>query len=159
MVGGLLDLVRTHRPRLTLPPESAAILRELRADGWCLGVLTNGEPRTQRRKVRALGLLPLVDAVVYATECGRRVGKPDPEAFRAIARRLAVPIDRVVFVGNDERCDIAGAAAVGMHPVLCTAWAAGPPVPTAARYAIASLVELLPIAARVAGGAAQHHAA
>ena len=79
--------------------------------------LTNGEPHVQRRKVAALGLGDLVDAVVFAAECGDGTGKPAPSAFRAALDRLNVEPARAVFVGDDPRTDIEGAAAVGMKTI------------------------------------------
>ena len=118
----LLQLLRDHAPTMQLPRASAQTLAVLRQDGWRLGVLTNGSPVIQARKVAALGVAARVDAVVYATEYGSGAGKPEPEPFAEVARRLKVDPSRVVFVGNDEHCDVAGAAAAGMHPIHCVAW-------------------------------------
>ena len=80
-------------------------------------MLTNGEPHIQRRKVAALGIGDLVDDVLFAAECGDGTGKPAPSAFRAALDRLNVEAARAVFVGDDPRTDIEGAAAVGMKTI------------------------------------------
>jgi FMN phosphatase YigB (HAD superfamily) len=80
--------------------------------------VTNGDPAIQRRKVDALGLGALVDSVVFAGEHGTGAGKPEAAPFAAALDRLDAVAGRAVFVGNDEVCDIAGAAAVGMKTVL-----------------------------------------
>jgi len=69
LVGSLADLIREHTPSLRLPRESERVLRTLRTN-WRIGVLTNGEPHIQRRKVAALGISGLVEDVVFAAECG-----------------------------------------------------------------------------------------
>jgi len=116
LVGSLADLIREHNPSLRLPQESAHVLKTLRTS-WHVGVLTNGEPRIQRRKVAALGLSDYVDAVVFAAEYGDGTGKPAPAGFRAALERLSVEPTRVVFVGDDPRTDIQGAAAIGMKTI------------------------------------------
>lgn len=116
LVTSLADLIREHTPSLRLPRESVEVLRTLRT-GWQVGVLTNGEPRVQRRKVEALGIGDLVDAVVFAAECGDGHGKPAPSAFHAALDRLSVDAVSAVFVGDDPRTDIEGAAAVGMKTI------------------------------------------
>jgi putative hydrolase of the HAD superfamily len=116
LVGSLADLIREHTPSLRLPRESAEVLRILKAN-WSIGVLTNGEPHIQRRKVAALGIGDLVDEVVFAAECGDGTGKPAPSAFRAALERLNVEAARTVFVGDDPRTDMEGAAAVGMKTI------------------------------------------
>jgi putative hydrolase of the HAD superfamily len=127
----LLQLLRDHAPTMQLPRASARTLEVLRSEGWRLGVLTNGSPLVQARKVAALGVAGMVDAVVYAAEYGSGAGKPEPEPFAEVARRLQLAPSRIVFVGDNEHCDIAGATMAGMHPILCTAWVApaheGPP--------------------------------
>lgn len=116
LVASLAGLIREHPPSLRLPRESVQVLRTLRMK-WQLGVLTNGAPHVQRRKVAALGLDDLVDAVLFATECGDGNGKPAPSAFRAALDRLHVDAASAVFVGDDPRTDIEGAAAVGMKTI------------------------------------------
>jgi putative hydrolase of the HAD superfamily len=154
----LLDLFRHHQPRLRLPRSAARALATLRRGGWRVGVLTNGQPSIQRRKVDALGLAPYVDAIVYAAACGRGLGKPEPEAFAEIARQVQVPASRVVFVGNDERCDVQGAIDAGMRAVRCRVWAraAGP---TAAAATIDRLAHVPSVAHALLEEAPNRHAA
>ncbi|MFI5178986.1 MAG: HAD family hydrolase, partial [Vicinamibacterales bacterium] len=54
-VGDFVHLIRTHQPAIVLPRASRTGLQKLRA-GWRLGVLTNGLPDIQARKIDALGL-------------------------------------------------------------------------------------------------------
>src|SRR5262249_41821728 len=50
-VPALVRVVREHEPRIHLPETTSAILGELHRT-WRVGVLTNGLPDVQRRKVR-----------------------------------------------------------------------------------------------------------
>ena len=117
VVPALVEVMRTHEPHLCLPALSAAVLDELRGH-WRVGVVTNGRPDIQARKVRALGLSRHVETVVFAHEHG--AGKPDAAPFLAACRRLAVPPGRTVFVGDDPICDIAGARGAGMKTIWLT---------------------------------------
>lgn len=123
LAASLVDLMRRHRPSLRLPPATRDVLETLRAD-WRLGVVTNGIPSLQARKVDALGIARLVDVVVYASEYGSGRGKPDPEPFGAALVRLGVEPRRAVFVGDNEDTDVLGASAVGLHTVLVSPRAA-----------------------------------
>lgn len=154
----LVDVLRYHQPRLTLPSTSRRTLRALREDGWRLGVLTNGPRSIQAAKVAALGLAPLIDVVGYASAIGTGRGKPDPDAFAWIARQLSVPASRAVFVGDDERCDVSGASAAGMLPVRCVAWAS-PAGPTTARAVVSRLSQVPAIASSLIEEASNRHAA
>jgi putative hydrolase of the HAD superfamily len=121
IVPELLAVLRSHAPSIVLPPASRSALEALRGD-WCLGVVTNGPPALQARKVLALGIAPLVDCVIYASEFGNGSGKPEREPFLVAAQRLGVRVDRTVFVGNDARCDVFGAARVGMRTIHVAGW-------------------------------------
>ena len=118
-VDRFVGIVRGHWPDIRLPFESHRALLELRPD-WRIGILTNGLPEVQRRKVAALGLRDLVDAVVFAAECGDGTGKPEREPFFAVLDELRVSASRTVFVGDDLGLDIFGAARVGMRTIHLT---------------------------------------
>jgi len=81
LVPALVATIRDHQPTLRLPRESAEALRSLRGS-WRIGILTNGTPAIQRRKIAALGVSELVDAVMCATECGSAQGKPGSRQTR-----------------------------------------------------------------------------
>lgn len=108
--------IRGHAPRLRLPRETIDTLRGLRADGFRLGILTNGLVSTQRRKVTALGVLPLVDAVTYG-HAHAAEGKPDHACFAAALEQLQVPAAATVFLGDHPINDIGGARRAGMRTI------------------------------------------
>jgi len=121
IVPELVAVLRGHTPSIALPPASRAALEALRGD-WRIGVVTNGPPELQARKVRALGLESLVDSVIYASHFGNGRGKPEREPFLIAAQRLGVYVDRTVFVGDDARCDVFVAARVGMKTIHVAEW-------------------------------------
>jgi putative hydrolase of the HAD superfamily len=117
LVPDLIEIIRAHRPAIRLPIDSRRTLERLR-HGWRLGVVTNGLPAVQARKVDALGLRTLVDTVVFASQHGTGHGKPDPAPFVEALRRLGVSPSRALFVGDDELCDLFGAARLGLRTVF-----------------------------------------
>ena len=118
----LIHRLNQHTPRLRLPRASAAVLADLRRSGWSIGIITNGTPDIQRRKIDQLGLMHMVDAAVCAAEFGSGCGKPESAPFIELSRQLQVAPERTVVVGDSEECDVAGAIATGMHAILCTTW-------------------------------------
>lgn len=123
LVAALVDVIRRHEPELRLPRASAEALAALRPS-WRIGIVTNGFPDIQTRKIRALGLDDAVDTVVYATAWGSGGGKPEREPFVEALHQLGVEPARAVFVGDDARCDLFGASRVGMRTIY-VAGAAG----------------------------------
>jgi putative hydrolase of the HAD superfamily len=112
----LVDIIRGHAPSLRLPASSARTLACLRGS-WRLGILTNGFPEVQRRKVAALDVASFVDEIVYACEHGTGGGKPEAAPFLVVAERLGVDPRQCVFVGDDPIRDVCGARAVGMRTI------------------------------------------
>ncbi len=107
-------------PRFTtLLPGVAEGLRALRAQGWRLGIVTNGYSQIQNRKLDICGLRPLFDGIVISGD--EDVHKPDPEIFRRAAARIGVAPARCIFVGDHPVNDIEGAGAAGMRPVFMQA--------------------------------------
>jgi putative hydrolase of the HAD superfamily len=82
---------------------------------WPLGVVTNGAPSMQRRKLEALGLAESFDVVVHAGYDAP--AKPSPEPFEAALSTLDVRPERTVHVGNSLGSDVAGARAAGVGSV------------------------------------------
>jgi putative hydrolase of the HAD superfamily len=113
LIPELVEVIRRHEPSLTLGSVATAVIEQLRAEGWRVGVLTNGLPATQRAKVDALGLESRVDAVLYAEEHAPG-GKPSRAAFDAALAAVGVPATRTVFIGDDLVNDIHGARGAGL---------------------------------------------
>lgn len=116
LVPSLVEVFRAHKPAIWLHPDVTATLRRLRAEGWRLAVLTNGLPSVQALKVAALGLAPMVDAVVYAEDHAAG-GKPSPQPFRAALRLLGLPAGRCVSVGDDVVNDVRAAKSLGIATI------------------------------------------
>jgi putative hydrolase of the HAD superfamily len=141
LVSTLTKVFRRHQPALELDAGVGQMLEIFRRDGWRLAVLTNGAPDVQRRKVAALGLEPLVDAVIYAEEHALG-GKPHPAAFHAALERLGVPASRCLCIGDDPVCDIAGARSRGLRTIRMMVPGASPTLSVEADAVAASIAEL-----------------
>jgi putative hydrolase of the HAD superfamily len=112
----LVALFRDHTPRISLPAESAEVLRCLRLQ-YRLGIVTDGHASVQHGKIEALGLRPLVDAIIVTDELGRRHWKPHPLPFLTCCRALHVQPDQAIFVGDHPQRDIGGAHGAGLRAV------------------------------------------
>ncbi|MBK8977905.1 MAG: HAD family hydrolase [Planctomycetes bacterium] len=131
---------RARRPGLV------PLLRRLRAQGARIGVLSD---YPAARKVDALGIGDLVDAVVAATDAEVDALKPDPRGFLVAAARLGLPPAAICYVGDRPDVDAAGAAGAGMPAVLIGSRAV-PGVPVV--RSLAALGRLLEPALIAGGG-------
>lgn len=97
-------------------PAAAALIREARAAGLKLGVLTNDGVGINGREFFAnVPLLADFDAFTDARQYGG--GKPAPEAYLGAASELGIEPPQIVFL-DDVPVNVEGARAVGMEAVL-----------------------------------------
>lgn len=107
-VASLVETYREHTPKLTLSEETENALESLRKRGIKLGIITDGRPSGQRKKIRALGLNELVDEIIITDELGgEEYRKPDPRAFEMMADRLGVRLEEMLYVGDNPKKDFA----------------------------------------------------
>jgi putative hydrolase of the HAD superfamily len=80
-----------------------------------LGVISNTVGSGDAELTEALdkaGIRPLIDALVTSRDFGK--AKPDPAIYAEGARRLGVPLDETVMVGDRLDTDVAGALNAGI---------------------------------------------
>lgn len=98
-----------------LYPETPAVLRDLRRRGYQIGIITNGNPLLQNRKLDVTGLRLCTDLSMISGDEG--IHKPHPELFRRAAARLGVAPENCVYVGDHPINDIQGAISAGMQAI------------------------------------------
>jgi len=127
---------------VALYAETVEVLRALRGGGLRLGICSNApyRPASMHDQLAHLGLDGLVDAAVFSAEVGWR--KPSPRVFTAALDAVGASAARTVFVGDREREDVAGAAAMGMHTILVRRDGREPRDPAGPDAVIRSLSEL-----------------
>jgi phosphoglycolate phosphatase len=93
------------------------LLDSLHRAGLPWGVVTNKASRFSEPLTRAIPLFSTARTVVSGDTTPH--AKPHPEPLLEAARRMGVPADRCIYVGDDERDIVAGLAA-GMGTVAAT---------------------------------------
>lgn len=95
-----------------------SLLEQLRARGWKLSVVTNGDADRQVRKLINAGIYDLFDSVCAASEIGSE--KPDGRLFAEAARRAGSQLAGWM-IGDSFADDIEGGRRVGLR----TVWVGG----------------------------------
>lgn len=111
----LLQVYRTHEPRISAFTDVEAFIDAARQAGCRLGVVTDGKSCVQWRKLAALGLPARVDAVVCSDDIDRP--KPAVEPFLVAATLLGVPAEACVYVSDDASKDFIGPRRLGMATI------------------------------------------
>jgi FMN phosphatase YigB (HAD superfamily) len=113
-VAALVELYRTHPPRLALFPGVAETLARLRRHHR-LAIVTDGLASMQRLKIVALDVERLVDAVVYCWD--EQAPKPATGGFVRALAHLGVESRDAVVVGDAPHADMVAAAALSVPSI------------------------------------------
>ncbi len=97
--------------------EVLAFLREARADGLRLALLTNNVREWEHRWRRAWPIDELFEVVVDSAFVGLR--KPDPRIYELVLERLALPAQACLFL-DDLEANVEAAARLGFAAVRFT---------------------------------------
>ncbi len=112
------EFFRNYELRMTQTTHAfdgiAQLLVDIEARGLAWGIVTNKSARFTEPLTRAMPLLKSARAVVSGDTTPH--SKPHPEPLFEAARRLALPPQACIYVGDDERDIVAGRAA-GMKTV------------------------------------------
>lgn len=113
------SFIYEHFPSAIVPyPDTYSTLAWCRRKGLHPSVITNGHPKLQERKLAAMDLGPYLDECIICDLDSGAGCKPEPDAFRELASRLALDPAEILYVGDNPRNDIMGAKRAGMK----TAW-------------------------------------
>ena len=106
--------LREHDRFAKAYPGVDTIVRDLRAAGMPLGLVTSKRRRGGEMGLRSLGLADAFDVEIYGDEVDRP--KPDPDPVRRALRGLGLDAsERVTFVGDAIHDVEAGQAALEVH--------------------------------------------
>ncbi len=107
--------IRERRKEHVLFPETKNVL-EILSSQYQLGIITNGSPDLQRRKINGGNLSGYFQHIIISGEVN--YGKPDNQIFQISVDKFGTDADKVLMVGDNIENDIAGANACGIK----TAW-------------------------------------
>jgi 2-haloacid dehalogenase len=125
-------------------PDVKPGLEALKALGFRLAVLSNGEPKMLEAAARSAGILTLLDHIVSVEEV--KIFKPSPRVYNLAPERLRVSNAELGFVSSNS-WDAAGAASAGLRSFWIQRSAAEPPeeLGFGAERVVHALTDLAPL--------------
>ena len=133
-------------------PGALDLLRELRAAGMKLGLLTNGVSETHREQIALLQITEYFDAIFLADEVG--MVKPDPLLFAHACTKLRTSPSESAMVGDRYERDILGALDAGLFTIWVNV--RGEPLPRGARPPAVSVSSIAEVASHLIGEASRN---
>ena len=104
-------VTKIMRPR----PDAVEVLSRLKLAGFKIGLISNCSPDTPVIW-QDTPFVPFFDVTVFSSSVGMK--KPDPRIYNLAMEQLGVKPEDCLYVGDGASQELAGAARVGMNPVL-----------------------------------------
>jgi putative hydrolase of the HAD superfamily len=103
-------------PDYSVPMENLyKMLKHLRKRKYKIGIITNGDNKVQRNKIRKLKIKKYLDAVLISSELG--VSKPNKNIFLKALYKLKIENHEALYIGDNPFTDIMGAYNSEIKPV------------------------------------------
>lgn len=117
-----------------------ALLEELLAKEYIVGIITNGNEEHQWKKIRTLGLERYIPVARIFISGAVGFTKPDPRIFQLANERTGTAAHNCIYIGDSWQKDIAGANAAGwsavwFNPLAATSEPGCKPYAVASSYA------------------------
>jgi putative hydrolase of the HAD superfamily len=113
----LIEAYRFHTPNIALEPDTIRYF-DRHSAGRRHGLLTDGLLRTQRSKIRALGIEQFMDVIVCTGQWGAAYWKPNPRGYQEIEQQLRVKGEDLTYVADNPTKDFITARRRGWKTVM-----------------------------------------
>lgn len=111
-----LEAYREHIPEIKLYDGVVDLIQTLKDRGIKVGIITDGRPEGQRKKLEALGLEKLVDDIIITDALGGvQFRKPNDISFRIMQNRWRIPFEQIIYVGDNPNKDFQAPKQLGMR--------------------------------------------
>jgi putative hydrolase of the HAD superfamily len=100
---------------ISVRPDAVRVLSKLKSEGYKTGLISD----CSHEMPAIWGKLPLATLIdITAFSCVVGITKPDPRIYSLVTDQLNVRPEDCLYVGDGSSQELAGAARVGMSPVL-----------------------------------------
>ncbi len=109
----LISSYRAHEPKLCLFDNVMEVINKIKEKGGKIAIITDGRSSTQRVKIKALGLLDLVDKIIISEEVGSE--KPNERNYRIIEDSF--PNCNYLYMADNLRKDFIAPNRLGWNSI------------------------------------------
>ena len=116
-VSTLVNIYRTHEPKLRLYPEVQSVLSSLRKKNYLLGLITDGDIGVQQSKVKALEIKDFFECIIFSNKYGIDRQKPSIFPYQKALQKLALKPKTSIYIGDNPYKDFVNAKKIGIYTV------------------------------------------
>ena len=110
----LINIYNNYQYVLNPYSDTIMVLSSLKKSGYKLGILTDGKPDRQKRKIELLNLKEYFDIIIYAKYISP---KPSSSSYFNALQKLDLKGEDVLYVGDNPLLDFQGAKKAKMVSV------------------------------------------
>ena len=110
-----LEIFNNYSEKLTPYEDVIPALEDLLNKEYILGVITDGNPKRQKQKIKLLGLERYFDIIVFTYDLNSP--KPSSIPYRYVLEKTDIQPSFAYYIGDDPRIDFKGAKDVGMTTI------------------------------------------
>lgn len=114
-VSTCLELFNCFSGRIYPYEDVIPTLEKLKNRGYILGLITDGNPKRQKRKVKLLGLEDYFDIIVFTHDLNSP--KPSRTPYEYALKKADISPELAYYVGDDPNVDFKGAKEAGMSTI------------------------------------------
>ncbi|MFC2137704.1 HAD family hydrolase [Bacteroidota bacterium] len=108
------DFKRIRNQKHILFADTMDCLKKLK-NNYQIGLITNGAPDIQWKKINGGGLASYFDQIIISGEFG--IGKPDASIFYEMLKKLDVEVPNALMIGDSIKTDIKGSNEIGLKNI------------------------------------------
>ncbi len=109
----LVNIFHKHKPQNLEPYNDALDVLRLLKNQYTLGIITNGNVKTQKNKIKSLGIRHYFRFIIYADNSGKEFRKPHVKSYRKAMHLSRTKRGEIMYVGDDPYTDFRGAKQSG----------------------------------------------
>lgn len=113
-VWNLVKLFNSYSGRIEPYPDAVTTLNALRKKRYRLGLVTDGNPERQERKIKLLNIQRFFEVIVYTKDIEP---KPSPVPYLKALKKLEAEPSNAFYVADNPLIDFEGAKKVGMTTI------------------------------------------
>lgn len=112
----LVKIFHLHKPRIKPYANTKSVLLKLKKN-YKLGLLTDGRPATQKKKIFALNIEKFFDEIVFTSARSRIYAKPNMMSYKLIIKKLKLSPNEIVYVADNPYVDFIPAKKLGIKTI------------------------------------------
>ncbi len=111
----IIDTYRYHIPSIKYQLDVLPFVSELKKSGLHTAIVTDGDPKTQYNKLKAVNAFDTFDKVIITSQWGENWQKPSTLSFEYLKNYFNVEFSEMMYIGDNPKKDFAMKAKIPIY--------------------------------------------